>query len=103
MTNTTLLIGGTGKTGRRVAERLIAQDVDVRIGSRRTAPRFDWDDESTWRPALNGVTAAYVTFHPDLAIPGAAEKVGTLARMAADHGVRHLVLLSGRGEQVAQA
>jgi uncharacterized protein YbjT (DUF2867 family) len=103
MTNTTLLIGGTGKTGRRVAERLTALDVDVRIGSRRTTPRFDWDDESTWLPALDGVTAAYVTFYPDLALPGAAEKVGTLAGMAADHGVRHLVLLSGRGEEVAQA
>jgi hypothetical protein len=64
MTNTTLLIGGTGKTGRRVAERLTALDVDVRIGSRRTTPRFDWDDESTWLPALDGVTAAYVTFYP---------------------------------------
>jgi uncharacterized protein YbjT (DUF2867 family) len=103
MNNTTLLIGGTGKTGRRVAERLTAQGIDVRIGSRRTTPRFDWDDESTWAPALEGVNAAYITFYPDLALPGAAEKVGKIAKKAASLGVRHLVLLSGRGEEVAQA
>lgn len=103
MTNTTLLIGGTGKTGRRVAERLTAQGIDVRIGSRRTTPRFDWDDESTWAAALDGVSAAYITFYPDLALPGAAEKVGKVARQARAAGVRQLVLLSGRGEEVAQA
>jgi uncharacterized protein YbjT (DUF2867 family) len=103
MTNTTLLIGGTGKTGRRVAERLTARGLDVRLGSRRTAVPFDWDDTTTWGPALAGVRAAYVTFHPDLAIPGAAGRVGALARLAAAHGVRQLVLLSGRGEPEAEA
>jgi uncharacterized protein YbjT (DUF2867 family) len=103
MTNTTLLIGGTGKTGRRVAEKLTARGIDVRIGSRRTTPRFDWDDESTWASVLGGVSAAYITFYPDLALPGAAEKVGRIAAQAREAGVRQLVLLSGRGEEVAQA
>ncbi|MFI5891706.1 NmrA family NAD(P)-binding protein [Actinoplanes sp. NPDC051513] len=103
MTNTTLLIGGTGKTGRRVAERLAAQGADVRIGSRRSATRFDWDDDATWGPALRGVRAAYLTFYPDLGLPGAAGKVGALAGLAAASGVEHLVLLSGRGEPLAQA
>ena len=103
MTNTTLLIGGTGKTGRRVAERLAAQGTDVRIGSRRSPTRFDWDDEATWGLALRGVRAAYLTFYPDLGLPGAAEKVGALAGLAAASGVEHLVLLSGRGEPLAQA
>jgi nucleoside-diphosphate-sugar epimerase len=98
MTDTTLLIGGTGKTGRRVAERLTARGADVRIGSRRGDPPFDGDDPSGWGPALDGVRAAYVTFYPDLALPGAAGKVGALARLAAARGVRQLVLLSGRGE-----
>ena len=31
---TTLVIGATGKTGRRVAERLKARNLPVRIGSR---------------------------------------------------------------------
>ena len=99
---TTLLIGGTGKTGRRVAGLLGARGVDVRIGSRSSAVRFDWDDEATWGPALEGVRAAYVTFYPDLGLPGAAEKVGALAELAAKHGVEQLVLLSGRGEPLAQ-
>ncbi|WP_433293874.1 NmrA family NAD(P)-binding protein [Actinoplanes sp. CA-030573] len=103
MTDTTLLIGGNGKTGRRVAARLGARGVDVRVGSRRGGTLFDWDDEKTWEPALAGVRAAYLTFYPDLGLPGAAEKVGALARLAAGHEVEQLVLLSGRGEPLAQA
>ena len=33
-TKTTLVLGGTGKTGRRVVERLAARSLPVRIGSR---------------------------------------------------------------------
>jgi uncharacterized protein YbjT (DUF2867 family) len=97
-----LLIGGNGKTGRRVAARLEAQNIDVRIASRSSTTRFDWDDRSTWAPALTGVQAAYLTFHPDLGLPGAAEKVGAFAELAASRGVSQLVLLSGRGEELAQ-
>jgi uncharacterized protein YbjT (DUF2867 family) len=35
---TTLVLGGTGKTGRRVAERLTARGLPVRIGSRSGEP-----------------------------------------------------------------
>ena len=101
-THTTLVLGGNGKTGRRVAERLRAQGVDVRIGSRTATPAFDWEDDSTWAAAVDGIASAYVSFYPDLALPGAAEKIGALARLAADAGVRRLVLLSGRGEPEAQ-
>jgi uncharacterized protein YbjT (DUF2867 family) len=99
----TLLIGGTGKTGRRVADRLIQQGADVRVASRRSDTRFDWDDESSWPAALDGQRAAYITFYPDLGLPGAAGKVGAFADLAAKSGVEHLVLLSGRGEPVARA
>ncbi|GAA0462977.1 NmrA family transcriptional regulator [Paractinoplanes deccanensis] len=102
MTNTTLLIGGTGKTGRRVAERLERLGVEVRVGSRSSATPFDWHDESTWGPALDGVRAAYITFYPDLGLPGAADKVGAFAELAAKSGAGQLVLLSGRGEELAQ-
>lgn len=100
--NTTLVLGGTGKTGRRVIERLSARDLPVRVGSRSGEPPFDWEDRSTWAPALRGVTSAYVSFFPDLAIPGAVDTVGAFARLAAETGVRRLVLLSGRGEPEAQ-
>ena len=46
--------------------------------------------------------AVYITYYPDLAVPGAAEAVGAFARLAVGNGVRRLVLLSGRGEEEAQ-
>ncbi|QEY32497.1 NmrA family transcriptional regulator [Synechococcus sp. RSCCF101] len=98
----TLVIGGSGKTGRRVTDRLIARGRRVRPVSRSTQPRFDWQHERTWAPALDGVDAAYITYFPDLALPGAAETVDAFARLAVERGVRRLVLLSGRGEAGAQ-
>jgi uncharacterized protein YbjT (DUF2867 family) len=101
-TKPTLVLGGTGKTGRRVAERLTAREVPIRIGSRSADPSFDWEDQSTWAPALQGVGSAYISYYPDLAIPGAADAVSSLANVALEQGVRRLVLLSGRGEEEAQ-
>ncbi|WP_269931386.1 SDR family oxidoreductase [Aminobacter sp. HY435] len=97
-----LILGGTGKTGRRIAEQLAAQGLPVRIGSRKAMPAFGWDDRSSWAEALEGVRAAYIAYHPDLAAPGAAETVGEFARLAVSRGVKRLVLLSGRGEPEAQ-
>ena len=51
-TKPTLVLGGTGKTGRRVAERLTARGLPVRIGSRSGEPPFDWEDRSTWATGL---------------------------------------------------
>jgi len=98
----TLVVGGTGKTGRRVAERLTELGLPVRIGSRTGAPPFDWDDPETWAPALADMGAAYITYQPDLAVPGAVEAVRSFADLALKQGVRRLVLLSGRGEDEAQ-
>jgi uncharacterized protein YbjT (DUF2867 family) len=95
---TTLIIGGNGKTGRRVAERLAALGAPHRIASRTGAPPFDWNDERTWPRALEGASAIYLTYHPDLAIPGAADRIDRLARRAVAAGTRKIVLLSGRGE-----
>ncbi|MFC0533752.1 NmrA family transcriptional regulator [Phytohabitans kaempferiae] len=100
---TYLLIGGTGKTGRRVNDRLTARGLPVRVGSRSGRPSFDWNaDPDTWLPLLDGVTAAYITYHPDLAFPGAAESIRAFAERATAAGVRRLVLLSGRGEEEAE-
>lgn len=99
---TVLVLGGTGKTGRRVVERLQTRGVEVRVGSRSAAPPFEWEDPATWGPALAGVTAVYVSYYPDLAVPGAPEAIGGLAEEARRQGVQRLVLLSGRGEEEAQ-
>ncbi|MBD8079326.1 NAD(P)H-binding protein [Cellulosimicrobium arenosum] len=102
---TVLVLGATGKSGRRVADRLDALDVPVRRASRGGAPGtvpFDWDDEATWARALDGAEAVHVAYAPDLAVPGAPETVTRLAALAQSVGVRRLVLLSGRGETEAE-
>ncbi len=95
----TLVIGATGKTGRRILQRLDALGVPTRAGSR---PVFDWEDETTWAPALRGVQAVYISYFPDLAVPGAPETIRRLADVALAGGATRLVLLSGRGEDEAQ-
>jgi uncharacterized protein YbjT (DUF2867 family) len=101
-TKMTLVLGGTGKTGRRVVERLAARDLPTRVGSRSGEPPFDWEEEATWAPALQNVGSVYVTYYPDLAVPGSVEAVRSLAKLAVENGVRRLVLLSGRGEPEAE-
>lgn len=97
-----LVVGATGKTGRRLSARLEASGLPVRRGSRNSTTPFDWDAPETWAPALSGARAAYVTYFPDLAFPGAVEKLESLCETAKDVGVEHLVLLSGRGEHHAR-
>jgi uncharacterized protein YbjT (DUF2867 family) len=92
----------SGPVPQRVAERLTARGLPVRIGSRSGAPPFDWEDPASWAPALRDVAAVYVVYYPDLAIPGAADTVGSFAELAVRSGARRLVLLSGRGEEGAQ-
>jgi uncharacterized protein YbjT (DUF2867 family) len=100
-TGTTLVIGGTGKTGRRVVRQLLAVDSTVRVGSRAADLPFDWTDRATWAPALRDVGSIYISYYPDLAVPGAVEDVRELADLAVRSGVQRLVLLSGRGEEEA--
>ncbi|MBT6145534.1 MAG: SnoaL-like domain-containing protein [Gemmatimonadetes bacterium] len=97
-----LILGGTGKTGRRVATRLTQLGHRIRIGSRTGDPRFDWNDAETWAGALEGVRRAYVTYQPDLAVPGARECIQGFTSEAARAGVEKLVLLSGKGETEAE-
>ncbi len=97
-----LVIGSTGKTGRRIAGKLSARGYSVRHGSRNAPIPFDWDRPETWPEALAGVASAYISYFPDLAFPGAPEKIEALTRRAKEAGVNRLVLLSGRGEFHAQ-
>lgn len=103
MTNTTILvIGSTGKTGKRVADQLEKRGIDVRHGSRSADIPFDWDNPQTWAPAVAGVDKVYLTYYPDLAVPGSVDAVSTLTELAKDAGVSRLVLLSGRNEAEAE-
>jgi len=97
-----LVIGGTGKTGRKVVDRLNKLGHNVRVGSRSANPAFDWDDSETWSESMNGMDKVYITFQPDLAVPGALEAIEELTKQAKRCGVKKLVLLSGKGEKEAE-
>jgi uncharacterized protein YbjT (DUF2867 family) len=94
----TVIVGGAGKTGRRVAARLGRLGLPFRALSRSSELPFDWEQEHTWAPALQGAKAMYLTYFPDLALPEASEQVRRLSSVAVDSGVERIVLLSGRGE-----
>lgn len=97
-----LIIGKNGKTGLRVEQRLQTLGYATRGVSRSTTPAFDWEDRATWRAAMAGTRSAYVTFHPDLAIPTAEQTIRDFVALAGELGLQHLVLLSGRGEDGAR-
>ncbi len=98
----TLITGGTGKTGRRVAERLARRGLPIRIASRAGQSPFDWNRPESWAPALQGIGAVYIAYSPDLAVPGAQETIQAFTEQAVRQGVGRFVLLSGRGEAAAQ-
>ena len=106
MTNTTnstiLVIGSTGKTGKRVADQLERLGIPVRHGSRTADIPFNWEDRQTWAPALEGIGKVYIAYYPDLAVPGSVDAIRALTELAKDGGVRHVVLLSGRNEAEAE-
>jgi len=97
-----LVIGGTGKTGRKIVNKLNTLGHNVRVGSRSATPAFGWDNPDTWEEAMQNIDKVYITFQPDLAVPGALEAIETLVKKAKNCKVKKLVLLSGKGEREAE-
>ena len=89
--NTVLVLGATGKVGRRLVPRLRLRGLPVRPASRSSATAFDWSDPAGWDAALRGVGAVYVIPPP---VPGPVHDLVARAEAA---GVRRLVLQSGHG------
>jgi uncharacterized protein YbjT (DUF2867 family) len=78
-----LVTGGTGKTGRRIIERLQqAGHQNIRVGSRSRQPVFDWENAATWEEALSGVDSVYIAYQPDLSVPGTSEVLNAFASLA---------------------
>ncbi|HEY8893764.1 MAG TPA: NmrA family NAD(P)-binding protein [Niastella sp.] len=108
MSNTTssnkqiLVIGATGKTGRRILQRLKDRNISSLGVSFSSTPSFDWNNKATWEVVLNNIDAVYISYYPDLAIPGAVDSVAQFSNLAVKKGVQKLVLLSGRGEAEAK-
>lgn len=101
--NKFLVLGGKGKTGSKVVNKLKQLGKDVRVGSRSETLSFDWNDSSNWAEVLEDVHSVYITFQPDLAVPGAKEAIKKFTSEAIVSGVKKLVLLSGKGEKEAEA
>ncbi|SDT00364.1 SDR family oxidoreductase [Actinoplanes derwentensis] len=89
-----LVLGGTGTVGSRVAARLRDSGRDVRVASRHTGQRFDWDDEGTWPSALSGVAEMFLLLPDRTGLPEAFLPAAIAA------GVRRVVLHSDRGLDV---
>ncbi|XOV86444.1 MAG: SDR family oxidoreductase [Pseudomonadota bacterium] len=102
MHSNVLVVGANGKTGRRVEARLSAAGVTTRGVSRSTLPAFNWAQSETWATALKGMDAAYLTYHPDLSVPEAADQIHLFCDLAKAAGLKQVVLLSGRNEPGAQ-
>ncbi|WP_350291472.1 NAD(P)H-binding protein [uncultured Croceitalea sp.] len=101
-TENILVIGGTGKTGKRVVHLLEELGQNVRVGSRSASPAFDWHQPEGWAQALEGIDKVYITYQPDLAVPGALQAIEQLVKESKRAKVKKLVILSGKGEREAQ-
>lgn len=97
-----VVLGANGKTGRKVAEILESRGEDVVRGSRQASPPFDWHQPEAWSMVLRGAERMYITYQPDLAVPGALEAIEKLVEVARIEGLQKLVLLSGKGEKEAE-
>ena len=92
-TRTALILGGTGRTGSLLADKLARHGVTVRTAARRGADvRFDWDDPATHAPALADADRLYLVT-PVLRITY-AEQVADFLDLAETTGVHHVTFLS---------
>ena len=96
--NNFLILGGTGKTGRRIASRLTSAGHTVRTAGRTGGDvRLDLDDPATHAPALDGIDAAYL-IEPSLdAGDRNPPRMAALVDAAVNAGVSRLVMLSAPG------
>ena len=100
MTTTILVLGGTGKTGSRIATHLRSAGLTVRTAARSGADiAFDWSDPATWSAALVGVDRIYLV-PPALRLDFADVVVGFLDA-AVEAGAQHVTYLSARGVDLA--
>jgi uncharacterized protein YbjT (DUF2867 family) len=103
MTNaskTVLVLGGTGKTGTRVARRMTELGHAVRTAARNGADAwFDWDDPATHRIALDGADRVYLV--PPVMRTRFAAQVSAFVDLAEAAGVRHITYLSAYGIELA--
>jgi uncharacterized protein YbjT (DUF2867 family) len=99
-----LVIGATGKSGRRVYQQLceLLPPAKVKAAGRLSESYFDWENRQSWSLALQGISHVYLNYFPDLAVPKAASDIQAFCDLANQQKVKHITLLSGRGEPAAK-
>lgn len=97
-----LVLGGTGKTGRKIVNLLKTLGHNVRVGSRTSSPSFNWSEPESWSQVLKGIDKVYITYQPDLAVPGALNDIEQFVQESKKMAVKKIVLLSGKGEKEAE-
>ena len=98
--NMTLVLGGTGKTGARVAARLSRLGLPVRTAARHGGDvRFDWDDPATHHNAVEGADRVYLI--APVMRTRFAPQVSVFFDLAEAVGVRHVTFLSAYGIEFA--
>ena len=97
---TTLVLGGTGRTGSLVARKLAERGISARAAARHGGDVFfDWDDPATHPSALDCVSRLYlVTPVPRVSY---ADQVAAFLDLAEAAGVRHVTYLSSYGADQA--
>jgi uncharacterized protein YbjT (DUF2867 family) len=89
-----VILGGSGKVGRRLTRTLERHGHQAVPAGRRSVCRFDWQDTSTWRQTATGADGVFVVG------PGSArdwsDALAAFLDVAAAEGVGHAVLLSAR-------
>lgn len=96
--NDILILGGTGKTGSRVARRLRDAGHGVRTASRtRGDVRFDLGEPSTWAVALDRISAAYLLEPQVQGTEEGQRRIPRLVDAAVAAGVRRVVLMTAPG------
>ena len=96
-----LVLGSTGKTGSRIAQRLQDLNYSVRHGSRSATPPFDWTKQSTWKSCLEGIDSVYISYATDLGINNTANTIKSFVDAAKEQNIKRIVMLTGRGEEEA--
>jgi uncharacterized protein YbjT (DUF2867 family) len=93
--STFLILGGTGKVGRRLGRSLTRAGHVALTASRHGPTGFDWGNVATWPPALAGIDGLFIVG------PGSASdwsaRLADLLTTARSSGASHAVLLSARG------
>src|SRR3984957_21112756 len=100
--NMTLVLGGTGKTGARVASRLTGLGLPVRTAARHGGDmRFDWDEPASHLNAIEGADRVYLI--APVMRTRFAPQVSAFLDLAEAAGVRHVTYLSAYGIEFAPA